>query len=159
MSARGGPPCINYSFQILPIGCENSGILVIGSCCALTLNHPCCVQHEQQFHNLGSLVQLPYAHLPTYVYMWLIKHLSPILENQEIRTWSSHTIDLKIDTWYFLARRSEILWQGKDRIMWLSGISSHRAGGLVSQRGRTIKSLWVSTYTSRYSSWHALRCY
>ena len=38
------------------------------------------------------------------------------------------------------------------RIMWLSGISGHGAGGLVSQLGSTIKLPWVSTVTSRYSS-------
>ena len=41
--------------------------------------------------------------------------------------------------------------------MWLSGIAGHGASGLVSQRGRTIKSPWYRTITSRYPSSYDLR--
>ena len=43
--------------------------------------------------------------------------------------------------------------------MWLSGESGHGASSLISQWDSTIKSPWVCTVTSRYLSWHDLRCY
>ena len=45
------------------------------------------------------------------------------------------------------------------RIMWLSWISGHDSGGLLSQWGSTIKSPWVHTVTSPYPSWYDITCY
>ena len=42
--------------------------------------------------------------------------------------------------------------------MWLSGISDHGSGDLVSKGGSTIKSSWVCTVTSQNSSWYEPRC-
>ena len=42
-------------------------------------------------------------------------------------------------------------------ILWLSDILGHGVGGLISQCGRTMKSLWVHTITNLYLSWYDLR--
>ena len=45
------------------------------------------------------------------------------------------------------------------RTMWLSGISSHGAGGLISPWGNTIMSPWVHIVPSWYLLWYDLSCY
>ena len=69
----------------------------------------------------------------------------------------------KIDTYRFLAWHPALIdrtWTGwlNVRIMWLSRISGHDTGGLISQCGSTIKSPWVHTFTSWCPSWYDLRC-
>ena len=62
---------------------------------------------------------------------------------------------VKIYACRFLAKQELV---GCVRIMWLSQISGHGAGGLVSQWDNTIKLPWVHTVTSRYLSLYDLRC-
>ena len=60
---------------------------------------------------------------------------------------------------YWLSLESvplSLLWRGSS--LWPSGISGHGAGGLISQCGSNIKSTWVCTVTSQYTTTFDLRC-
>ena len=85
-----------------------------------------------------------------------VEYLSPILvdrwiQDYQFETWSSQADDFKKQICCFLARRSALVGQSKDRLdqcqdilMWLSEISGQCDGGLVSQWNITIKlTRWV----------------